>query len=87
MYSVVYSGKAVKALQKLDRSTAALIYGWIEKNLVDCSNPRVHGKALSGDKRGYWRYRVGSYRIIAEINDKHIRIEIINIAHRREIYS
>jgi mRNA interferase RelE/StbE len=86
MYSVEYSKQAAKALQKLDRNTAAILYGWIEKNLNGCSNPRLHGKALTSDKKGYWRYRVGSYRIIADILDNLVKIEIINIAHRREVY-
>lgn len=87
MYTVEYSSRAVKVLQKLDRPTALMIYGWIEKNLVGCSDPRAHGKALTGDKKGYWRYRVGAYRIIAEISDKHVKIGIINIAHRSEVYN
>lgn len=87
MYSVEYTNSAVKALQKLDRPTAILLHGWIEKNLVGCSNPRLHGKALVGDKKGYWRYRVGSYRLIADIDDQSIKILIINIAHRRDVYS
>jgi len=86
MYDVVYSNRAVKALQKLDKPIAAMIFGWIEKNLVGCSNPRLNGKALAGDKREYWRYRVSAYRIIADIQDDLVRIEIINVAHRREVY-
>lgn len=86
MYSVEYSKQAVNALQKLDINTAAIIYGWIAKNLINCSDPRAYGKALTGDKKGYWRYRVGSYRIIAEIDDSHVRIDIINVTHRRGVY-
>lgn len=87
MYSVEYSIRAIKTFQKLDKQpTAKLLYAWIEKNLVGCSDPRIHGKALVGDKRGYWRYRVGSYRIIAEINDSEVKIYIINVAHRRNVY-
>jgi len=86
MYSVIYSEKAVKALQKLDKYTAAMLYGWIDKNLAECSNPRIQGKALAYEKKEYWRYRVGSYRLIADIQDNLIRIEIINVGHRREIY-
>ncbi len=86
MYSVKYSAKAIKSLQKLDKATAAIVYGWIEKNLVGCINPRLHGKALVGDKKGYWRYRIGSYRLLAEIDDGQIRINVINIGHRRNVY-
>ena len=86
MYSVEYSGNALKSLQKMDRHIAAFIYGWIEKNLVGCTNPRVYGKALVGNKKGYWRYRVGSYRIIALINDNTVQIHIIGISHRSDVY-
>jgi len=86
MYSVVYEKEAIKSLRKLDHAAAAMLYGWIEKNLAGCSDPRLHGKALIADKKGYWRYRVGSYRIIADIQDELVRIEIINAAHRREVY-
>jgi len=86
MYSVEYSKKAVKVLQKLDRYTASMIYGWIEKNLEGCLDPRLHGKPLVGDKKGYWRYRIGKYRVIADIDDTSIRIYVINIVHRREVY-
>lgn len=86
MYSVEYSKTAFKALEKLNRPTAALLYGWIDKNLVGCGDPRAHGKALTGDRKGYWRYRIGDYRLIADIQNKIITINIINIAHRREVY-
>jgi len=86
MYTVEYSSKALKALQKLDRQIAAMIYGWIEKNLIDCLDPRLYGKPLVGNKKGYWRYRVGSYRIIAEIHDHLVRVDIINVAHRSNAY-
>ena len=86
MYVVMYSKSAARELKKLDIQTAAIIYGWIEKNLVGCDNPRARGKPLVGDKKGYWRYRVGTYRIISDIQDEIVRIEIINVAHRRNVY-
>lgn len=85
-YEVQLSDRAKKSLKQIDRYQAKFIVLWIEKNLVDCDNPRLYGKALVGDKKGYWRYRIGSYRLIAEIDDGKIRINIINVAHRREVY-
>ncbi|MGN0450358.1 MAG: type II toxin-antitoxin system RelE/ParE family toxin [Ruminococcus sp.] len=85
-YKVEYTAQAVKQLKKLDKHTAALIYGWIDKNLVDCANPRLHGKGLTANKSGQWRYRIGDYRLIAEIQDEKITILLLNIGHRREIY-
>lgn len=86
MYRVEFTEKALKALKKLDRYTALLITAWIRKNLEGCTNPRQHGKGLVGDKSGQWRYRVGDYRLLAEIQDDKIVILILNVGHRREIY-
>ncbi len=86
MYRVEFTEKALKALKKLDRYTALLITAWIRKNLEGCTNPRQHGKGLVGDKSGQWRYRVGDYRLLAEIQDDRIIILILNVGHRREIY-
>ena len=86
-YKVEYSSKAIKNLRKLDKYTRNLIYAWIDKNLVDCENPRVHGKRLVEDKAGQWRYRVGDYRLICEIEDEKVIILVLEIGHRREIYN
>lgn len=85
-YSVEYSKQAIKSLKKLDKTTKCLIVGWIEKNLVNCDNPRQHGKALTANRSGQWRYRIGDYRIIANICDDRIVILVLNVGHRREIY-
>ena len=85
-YRVEYTSKAIKNLRKLDKNTRNLIYAWIDKNLVNCEDPRIHGKGLVGDKSGQWRYRVGDYRIICEIEDEEIVILVLEIGHRREIY-
>lgn len=86
MYTVDFSESAVKQLKKLDKPTARVIKNWIVKNLVDCSDPRQHGKALTGNLKGVWRYRVGDYRLFADIKDDEVLIFIFDIAHRREIY-
>ena len=85
-YKVEYTQQAIKQLKKLDKHTASLIYGWISKNLVGCENPHLHGKALTANHSGKWRYRIGDYRIIADIKDDKITILVLNIGHRREIY-
>lgn len=85
-YRVEYTLRAVKQLKKMDRYTRALIYGWIEKNLEGCENPRQHGKGLTANHSGQWRYRVGDYRLIAEIEEERIVILVLNVGHRREIY-
>lgn len=86
VYKVVYDKKAIKSLSKLDKGQQKMIISWIEKNLVDTDNLKQHGKALKGNLKEYWRYRVGDYRILADINDDEIKIIIFNVGHRREIY-
>ena len=63
-----------------------MITSWIEKNLEGCSDPRVHGRGLVANRSGQWRYRVGDYRILAQIDDNKIIILLLNIGHRRDIY-
>jgi hypothetical protein len=84
-FRIVFSEKALKQLKKLDRSTASLITGWLRKNIEGCSNPRQHVKGLTADRSGQWRYRVGSYRIIVDINDEKVLVLVLEIGHRKNI--
>ena len=86
-FKVEYTPKAVNQLAKLDKSTRKLIYAWIDKNLQNCSDPRAHGKGLTANRSGQWRYRIGDYRIIADIQEDKIIILILEIGHRKDIYS
>lgn len=85
-YTVKLEKKAVKALKKMDRFQARVIYDWIQKNLEGCDDPREHGKGLTGDKSGMWRYRVGACRIVADIQEDVVTILILSVGHRRDIY-
>jgi mRNA interferase RelE/StbE len=85
-YRVEFSEKAKKDLKKLDRFTQKMILTWIRKNLEGCENPRQHGKGLTANHSGEWRYRVGDYRIIAEIQDSRIIILVLSVGHRSTIY-
>jgi mRNA interferase RelE/StbE len=83
-YKISIKPSAVKELAGLDKSTQRRIAGFIDL-LKSLDDPRVSGIAMQGAGR-LWRYRVGDYRIIANIEDKTITIEIIKIGHRREVY-
>lgn len=85
-YRVVYEKKAVKNLAKIDKRQQHMIVSWIEKNLQNSSDPKQYGKSLKGSLKDYWRYRVGNYRILADINQEEVKIIIINIGHRKDIY-
>ena len=86
-YKIIFTEKAIKQLKKMDKYTAALIIGWLEKNIEGCENPRIHGKGLVENKSGQWRYRIGYYRVICEIKDKEIVVLVLEVGHRRKIYN
>ncbi|MCF2612540.1 type II toxin-antitoxin system RelE/ParE family toxin [Fusobacterium perfoetens] len=70
----------------MDNSTRTTLLKWINKNLVNCEDPRVHGKSLTGNKKGIWRYRVGNYRVLCDIQDEVLTILVLEIGHRSKIY-
>jgi mRNA interferase RelE/StbE len=86
-YKVRLSKHAAKAVLKLDAGQRQIISKWIEKNLEGCADPRATGKPLKGTLSGLWRYRVGSYRLIARIHDDIVVIEIVNIGPRDTVYA
>lgn len=86
MYKVIYSEGVKKQLKKLDKQIAKIIKNWIELNLINTIDPRLKGKPLKGNLKGIWRYRVGDYRIFANIEDDKLIIFLFDIEHRRKIY-
>ena len=86
MYKVLYSQLALKELWKLDKITRKFILAWIEKNPVDCTNPRQHGKALIANRSSQWRYRIGDYRLLVYIKDDELIILVVSAGHRKDIY-
>ncbi|MBN2960368.1 MAG: type II toxin-antitoxin system RelE/ParE family toxin [Streptococcus gordonii] len=86
-YQVRYALTFFKAMDKLDRGTQKVIAKWIDKHLVNVDFPRAPGKYLSGNLSGYLRFRVGSYRIIAKVDDEDFVILNIHVAKRSEVYN
>ena len=87
MYKVVFDRRIEKDLKKLDKQTKRTLYNWIDKNLNGCINPRVKGKALLYDKKRFWSYRIGDYRLLTEIEDDKLIIVAVYYKYRREIYN
>ena len=78
--------KADKLYRKLDPQSKQRITKFLNKNLIECDNPRAIGKPLTGSFSGKWRYRVDDYRILCTLNDAEKIITITKIAHRRKAY-
>ena len=63
-----------------------MINKWIQTHLINTEDPYASGKALVGNLKGYWRYRIGSYRLLVKINDNELIIIAVDIDHRSVVY-
>lgn len=82
-----YTESAARQLKKLDRSMARRVLDYLDERVATMEDPRTIGKKLAGPKLGeYWRYRVGDIRIICDIAEEQMRILVIELGHRREVY-
>ena len=86
IWKVELSDIALNNLKKMDKKTAAMIIGYVEKKLVGEIDPRSFGKPLVGNQKSKWRYRIGDYRLLCQILDTKIRILVVAIGHRKDIY-
>ena len=85
-YTWKLSQSAEKQFGKLDRPIQKRIYKWLETNIENCENPRLFGKALEGNLENYWRYQIGKYRIIANIQDHLFTVLVVKTGKREDIY-
>ncbi len=84
-WTIEVSEKAFRALRKMDKQTARRIRNELLE-IAKLEDPRSRGKALTGNLAGVWRYRVGDYRILCDIEDGRLVVVVIDVAHRREVY-
>jgi len=85
-WTVDYADTAKGQLRKLDKQTARRILDFMDERIAATENPRSTGKALSGPLGGFWRYRVGDCRVICDIQDGALRVLVVQVGNRREIY-
>jgi mRNA interferase RelE/StbE len=86
-WRIEFRAKAEKQLGRLAKRDAARIISFVEERLATHENPRELGIALKGHVLGgYWRYKVGDYRIICDIQDQKLVVLVVEIGHRREVY-
>ncbi|WP_130178531.1 type II toxin-antitoxin system RelE/ParE family toxin [Cryobacterium sp. SO1] len=84
-YTIRFTPNAAKQVRKLDSTAAKRIRDFLEQKLAQLDNPRQLGRKLVNEE--FWRYRVGDYRILTNIDDDQILILIVEVAHRREVYN
>lgn len=85
-WKLEYSDKARKQLRKLDATKRAIILSWMDKNIDGCDDPRVHGKGLVENHTGEWRYRIGDFRVLCDIQDDQLVVLAFKVDHRSRVY-
>ena len=85
-WTIEVSDYAEKQLRKLDKPIQKRLLDWLDDRNEGCKNPRHFGEPLRGDMAGLWRYRIGDYRVICEIQDQQLIVLALAVGHRREIY-
>jgi mRNA interferase RelE/StbE len=86
LWAIEIKRTAERQIQKLDRKAQESILRFLRERLAQADNPRQWGKPLHGEKRGLWRYRVGDYRLICDIQDERITVLVLTVGHRRDVY-
>ena len=85
-WTIEYTRTAATQLRKLDKQIANRILDYLDNKIAPLENPQTRGKTLSGPLGDLWRFRVGDYRIICEIRGSHMRILVVEVGHRKQIY-
>ena len=86
VWRIEYTRTALSQLRKLDRQDARRILDYMDTRIAVLEDPHTKGKALTGALGGLWRYRVGSYRVICETQDDAMRVLVVRLGNRRDVY-
>lgn len=85
-WTIEYTASAVKELLAMDRQQARKIKKYLDERIATAENPRAFGHGLTSNLAGLWRYRVGDYRLIVEIQDARLVVLVVKTGHRRDVY-
>ena len=86
-WKIEFAESAARQLRNLDRTVARRILAFLGDRVATAEDPRRLGSALKGDELGqFWKYRVGDCRVIAEVRDREVRIVVVRLGHRRDVY-
>jgi mRNA interferase RelE/StbE len=86
VWTIEYTDTVKTQLRKLDRQIAKRILDYMDERIVTRDDPRSAGKALVGPLGGLWRYRVGDYRVICKIQDGTLRVLVVQLGNRKDVY-
>ena len=85
-WTIEYTDTAGAQLRKLDGQAARRILDYMEERVAPADDPRRTGKLLTGPLGGLWRSRVGDCRVVCDIRDAAVRVLVVRIGNRRDVY-
>ena len=85
-WTIEYDPEALKDLKKLDRQIQREILDYMDERVARAKDPRDFGKPLRASRFGLWRYRVGDYRIICELQERRLVVLVVGVGHRSTVY-
>ena len=86
IWQIELTEQARKQLKKIGHNEAKRITEYLRKRIMPLEDPRQLGKPLQGELSIFWRYRVGDYRLICEIQDDELIVLVVQLGHRKGIY-
>jgi mRNA interferase RelE/StbE len=86
IWRVEINPEAARDLRKLGANAERSILRYLRQRIATADDPRRFGRPPMHDHKGLWRYRVGDYRIVAEIQDDRFIVLVVTVGHRREVY-
>lgn len=78
--------RALKQLRKMDRQATLRILAFLDERITGAEDPRQWGKQLKGELNNIWRYRVGDYRLLCQLQDDVLVVLVVAVGHRKDIY-
>jgi len=85
-WTVEITDVAERQPQKLDRPVQKRVLDWPYDHIEGGKTPRHFGEPLKGDRAGFWRYRIGDYRVLSDIQDERIIVLVLTVGHQRDVY-
>lgn len=86
IWKIEYTAEATKSLKSIDRQIAKRIQKYLNERIATEDDPRRFGEALLANLSGLWKYRIGDFRVIVEIQDEEIIVLVVKIGHRSKVY-
>ena len=83
---VEFDPEAAEDFRRLDRSVQRRLQRYIRDRIIPAENPRTFARPLRGEQAGLWRFRIGNYRMICDIEEQSVTILVLRIGHRRDVY-